>query len=52
MLPSFPIATVRCYFNGQPTTIVTCYNVGAILYAVEAANPADAVKVQYWGGKR
>ncbi len=41
---TLPIARVTCYSpSGLPTTAVQCFNIGAILYAVEHANPADSV---------
>jgi len=41
-----PIARVVCFSpDGLPTTAVQCFNVGAILYAVEHANPADSIHI-------
>ncbi len=47
-----PIASVVCYSpNGLPTTAVQCFNVGAILYAVEHANPADSIRLSAYRAK-
>jgi len=44
---SKPLAVVRHYSpSGIPTTVVTCFNVTAILYAVEHGYHADSVSIQ------
>ncbi len=49
---TLPIARVTCYSpSGLPTTCVTCYNAGAILYAVNVANPADSIKIDSFSAK-
>ena len=47
---TLPLAKVVCYSpDGLPTTAVNCFNVGAILYAVEHANSADSLRVSAYG---